>query len=103
VIALQTRWLRGSFPLPAPPSLSPVKDLFLLPVWFDALVNRRIDWRAIACLSARSPGSASPGSRAGCAAVSAGSVIGTGRIRDSGQVSEAHDQSHLPGEALCGS
>jgi ceramide glucosyltransferase len=25
--------------------LSPVKDLFLLPVWFDALVNQRVHWR----------------------------------------------------------
>ena len=25
--------------------LSPVKDLLLLPVWFDALVNKRIQWR----------------------------------------------------------
>jgi ceramide glucosyltransferase len=43
--AVQTRWLRGSFPRPVHLLLSPVKDLFLLPVWFDALVNRRIDWR----------------------------------------------------------
>jgi ceramide glucosyltransferase len=43
--ALQTRWLRGSFPHLRHLLLSPVKDLFLLPVWFDALVNRRIDWR----------------------------------------------------------
>jgi ceramide glucosyltransferase len=43
--AVQTRWLRGSFPRLRHLLLSPVKDLFLLPVWFDALVNRRIDWR----------------------------------------------------------
>ena len=25
--------------------LSPVKDMFLVPVWFDALLNRRVQWR----------------------------------------------------------
>ena len=43
--AVQARRLRGSFPRLRHLLLSPVKDLFLLPVWFDALVNRRIDWR----------------------------------------------------------
>lgn len=43
--ALQTRWLRGTFPKPRHLLLSPVKDLFLLPVWFDALVNDRVQWR----------------------------------------------------------
>jgi ceramide glucosyltransferase len=43
--AVQTRWLRGSFPQFRHLLLSPVKDLLLLPVWFDALVNRRVDWR----------------------------------------------------------
>jgi ceramide glucosyltransferase len=43
--AVQTRWLRGSWPRFRHLLLSPVKDLFLLPVWFDALVNRRVDWR----------------------------------------------------------
>jgi ceramide glucosyltransferase len=43
--AVQTRWLRGSFPRFRHLLLSPVKDLLLLPVWFDALVNRRVDWR----------------------------------------------------------
>jgi ceramide glucosyltransferase len=43
--AVQTRWLRGSFPRSRHLLLSPIKDLFLLPVWFDALVNRRVDWR----------------------------------------------------------
>jgi len=43
--AVQTRWLRGSFPRLRHVLLSPIKDLFLLPVWFDALVNRRVDWR----------------------------------------------------------
>lgn len=43
--ALQARRLRGEFPRFRHLLLSPVKDLFLLPVWFDALLNRRIDWR----------------------------------------------------------
>ncbi len=43
--ALQTRWLRGSFPRMRDLLLSPAKDLLLLPVWFDAIVNRRINWR----------------------------------------------------------
>jgi ceramide glucosyltransferase len=43
--AVQTWWLRGTFPYFRHLLLSPVKDLLLLPVWFDALINRRIDWR----------------------------------------------------------
>ena len=43
--ALQTKRLRGSFPKLRHLVLSPVKDLFLMPVWFDALINRRIHWR----------------------------------------------------------
>jgi ceramide glucosyltransferase len=43
--AIQTRWLRGSFPRLRFLLLSPVKDLFLLPVWFNALVDSRIYWR----------------------------------------------------------
>lgn len=43
--AVQARRLRGSFPRLRHLALSPVKDLFLLPVWFDALINRRIHWR----------------------------------------------------------
>jgi ceramide glucosyltransferase len=43
--AIQSRRLRGTFPRLRHLLLSPVKDLFLLPVWFDALVNRRIHWR----------------------------------------------------------
>jgi ceramide glucosyltransferase len=42
---LQTRWLRGSFPKVRHWPLSLVKDLFLLPVWLDALFNRRVQWR----------------------------------------------------------
>ena len=71
--AVQTRWLRGSFPRLRHLLLSPVKDLFLLPVWFDALVNRRVDWRGNRFLVGRSPGSALPGSRGPSAAASAGS------------------------------
>ena len=43
--AIQARRLRGKFPHVRHLLLSPVKDLFLLPVWFDALINPRIDWR----------------------------------------------------------
>ena len=43
--AVQARRLRGTFPRFRHLLLSPVKDLFLLPVWLDALVNRRIHWR----------------------------------------------------------
>jgi ceramide glucosyltransferase len=43
--AVQTRWLRGSVPRLRYLLLSPVKDLFLLPLWLDALVSRQIVWR----------------------------------------------------------
>ena len=43
--AFQTRWLRGTFPRLRHLLLSPVKDLFLLPIWFDALVDQRVNWR----------------------------------------------------------
>jgi ceramide glucosyltransferase len=43
--AVQSWWLRGSFPRLRHLLLSPIKDLFLLPVWFDALVSRRVQWR----------------------------------------------------------
>jgi ceramide glucosyltransferase len=43
--AFQTRWLRGSFPKSRHLLLSPIKDLFLIPVWFDALFNRSVRWR----------------------------------------------------------
>jgi ceramide glucosyltransferase len=43
--ALQTYHLRGSLPKLRHLMLSPVKDLLLLPVWFDAIVNRRVQWR----------------------------------------------------------
>lgn len=43
--ALQAKWLRGSFPKLRHLPLSWVKDLFLLPVWVDALFDRRVKWR----------------------------------------------------------
>ena len=43
--AVQTKWLRGSFPKLRHLPLSLVKDLFLLPVWVDALFDRRVKWR----------------------------------------------------------
>jgi ceramide glucosyltransferase len=43
--AVQTHRLRGTFPKLRHLLLSPVKDLFLLPVWFDAVVNDRVHWR----------------------------------------------------------
>jgi len=41
----QTYLLRGSLPKLRHLLLSPVKDLLLLPVWFDATVNARVQWR----------------------------------------------------------
>lgn len=43
--AIHTKRLRGTFPKLGHLLLSPAKDLFLLPVWFDALVNQRVHWR----------------------------------------------------------
>jgi len=43
--AIQTRRLRGSFPKLRHLLFSPVKDILLLPVWLDAIVNRRVLWR----------------------------------------------------------
>ena len=43
--AVQTRRLRGSFPKLAHLLFSPVKDILLLPVWLDAVLNRRVQWR----------------------------------------------------------
>ncbi len=43
--ALQTKRLRGTFPKAKHLLLSPIKDLFLLPVWLDALLNKRVFWR----------------------------------------------------------
>jgi ceramide glucosyltransferase len=43
--AIQTRWLSGRFPRLRHLLFSPVKDFLLLPVWFDALVNSRVQWR----------------------------------------------------------
>jgi ceramide glucosyltransferase len=43
--AVHTRWLRGTFPKIRHLLLTPVKDVLLLAVWFDALVNQRVHWR----------------------------------------------------------
>ena len=43
--AIQTRRLRGTFPKLRHLLYSPVKDILLLPVWFDAIMNRRVNWR----------------------------------------------------------
>jgi ceramide glucosyltransferase len=43
--ALQTRWLRGTFPKLRHLVFSPIKDLLLLPVWIDAILSRRVQWR----------------------------------------------------------
>ncbi len=43
--AVQTRWMRGSFPKVRHLLYSPIKDILLLPIWFDAIVNRRVQWR----------------------------------------------------------
>lgn len=42
---MQTRWLRGTWPKLSHLPLGLLKDLFMLPIWGDALVNRRISWR----------------------------------------------------------
>jgi ceramide glucosyltransferase len=43
--AAQTWRLRGSLPRWRDLPLSIVKDLFLLPIWFDALWSTRVNWR----------------------------------------------------------
>lgn len=43
--AFQSYWLRGTAPKLRHLLLSPVKDLLLLPIWFDALFDKRIQWR----------------------------------------------------------
>jgi ceramide glucosyltransferase len=43
--AIQTRWLRGSWPRLAHLPWALVKDVFMVPIWLDALVSRRITWR----------------------------------------------------------
>ncbi len=51
--AVQTRWMRGSFPKVRHLLYSPVKDILLLPIWFDAIVNRRVRWRGHSFLIGR--------------------------------------------------
>ncbi len=43
--AASTYRLRGSFPKLRHLMLSPVKDLLMLPIWFDAFVSNRVQWR----------------------------------------------------------
>ncbi len=43
--AFQTRWLRGSYPKLKHLLYSPVKDILLFPVWLDAILNQRVQWR----------------------------------------------------------
>jgi ceramide glucosyltransferase len=43
--AIHAQRLRGSVPKLKYLLLSPIKDLFLLPLWFDALFDRRVHWR----------------------------------------------------------
>jgi ceramide glucosyltransferase len=43
--AVQTRWLRGSYPKLKHLLYSPVKDILLFPVWLDAILNERVHWR----------------------------------------------------------
>jgi ceramide glucosyltransferase len=43
--ALQTRWLSGRIPELRKLLFSPIKDVLLLPLWFDAIVNSRVQWR----------------------------------------------------------
>lgn len=43
--AVHSYWLRGTWPEMKYLLLSPIKDFFLLPIWFDSLVNQRVMWR----------------------------------------------------------
>ncbi len=43
--AFQTRWMRGTFPKLRHLLISPAKDVLLLPLWFDAIINQRVHWR----------------------------------------------------------
>ncbi len=43
--AIQARRLRGTFPKVRHLLYSPVKDILMLPLWFDAIMNRRVWWR----------------------------------------------------------
>ena len=61
--AVQTRRLRGSFPKSRHLLYSPVKDILMLPLWFDAIMNRRVQWRGHR-FSDRSDDPAAAGERA---------------------------------------
>jgi ceramide glucosyltransferase len=43
--AVQTKWLRGTYPKLRHLPFSPLKDLLLLPVWLDAILTKRVQWR----------------------------------------------------------
>jgi ceramide glucosyltransferase len=43
--ALQARRLRGTFPKARHLLYGPIKDILMLPLWFDAIMNRRVQWR----------------------------------------------------------
>ena len=43
--AAQSKLLRGTFPKARHLLWGPVKDLLLLPVWLDAMVDQRVQWR----------------------------------------------------------
>jgi ceramide glucosyltransferase len=43
--AFQTRWLGGPRVKARHLIFSPIKDVMLLPLWFDAVVNSRVQWR----------------------------------------------------------
>lgn len=43
--AVQTKRLRGTFPKLRHLAFSPIKDLVLLPLWFDAFLNNHVQWR----------------------------------------------------------
>jgi ceramide glucosyltransferase len=43
--ALQSRMLSGHLPALRQLLFSPIKDFLLLPLWFDAMVNSRVQWR----------------------------------------------------------
>lgn len=51
--AVQSKWLRGEFPRLRHLFFSPAKDILLLGVWFDAIVNRRVRWRGHSFLVGR--------------------------------------------------
>lgn len=49
----QARWMRGTYPKLRHLLYSPIKDILLLAVWFDAIFNRRVRWRGHSFLIGR--------------------------------------------------